>query len=98
MNTTPTWRDLTRYFIPLYAVDWKRLGTQLSVPTEELKDIETNFDLRVEDRCREMLQLWFITDPNPSWKSLISAAESLSLSTSDEEGIFVCIWNSPLYI
>ena len=67
--------------ICLYSVkDWKTLGLQLDISSDELIKIE-GANQSNPDLCKEsMLEHWLCKKENPSWMTLAIALEDLKLS------------------
>ena len=66
--------------ICLNAVDnWKMLGLQLDIPSDELIKFE-GANQGNPDLCKEtMLNYWLCKKENPSWMTLVSALEDMDL-------------------
>ena len=94
VNAIPLLKDLNCYVVREYAADWKKLGKLLGVSSKEMEDVENKIGHGVERCCCEMLIVWLKNDPNSTWGNLLSAIESLSLSTSDDEGTYICKKNT----
>ena len=64
-------RDLLNTLLPKSA-RWNLIGIQLGLSPDDLDIIEANF-VDVEDRLRKVLQKWFNSNPNQTWKDVITA-------------------------
>ena len=89
VNTMPLLKDLHRYIVPQYAVQWKVIGTQLGLRTEILDIIEYENINKAWDCCRAMLIEWLRMDPTASWRKLFTIIESPAVSTPDR-GDYLC--------
>lgn len=89
MNTTPTLKDLQRYFIPLYAARWKALGIQLGLSFSALKILENDNQHQAFQCCVSMLDMWLQLDTTASWKKLFTATESLSAASWGDKGDYI---------
>ena len=56
--------------------DWHQLGTHLGLQTDELKQIELDYQGN-ERRKKEMLDLWLRRKPDASWKDVVSALQQM---------------------
>lgn len=55
---------------------WKNLGIHLQLNTASLDEIEQDHG-RTAIRRTEMVNLWFRTDPHPTWSKLCTALEAV---------------------
>ena len=83
MIRVPKLKDLHQYITPLYAADWKEIGTLLGLPSRELKAIEAGYPTNVKWCCNQMLEKWLEMDPTASWRKLFTAIESLAVSSGE---------------
>ena len=56
--------------------DWHQLGTCLGLQTDELKQIELDYQGN-ERRKKEMLDLWLRRKPNAGWRDVVSALKKM---------------------
>ena len=73
--STPLLKELYEHITPQFAADWpvKVIGTQLGLPSGELKAIEAGWPTNVKWCCNQMLQKWLEVDTTASWKKLFNA-------------------------
>lgn len=45
---------------------WRKLGAYINTPASELDRIETEF-MRNEDRMKELIRIFLLSHPSPSW-------------------------------
>ena len=76
MNTTPLLKDLQQYITPHYAAEWEVIGTQLGLPSGELKAIRRGDPTDVKWCCNEMWIHWLKEDTTASWEKLFRVIES----------------------
>ena len=84
MTTTPKLKDLHRHITPQYAADWIEIGTQLGLPSGELKAIEAGYPTNVKWCCNKMLEKWVEEDPTASWGKLFDVIESPAVPNGDK--------------
>ena len=70
-------RDLLNTLLPKSA-RWKLIGIQLGLSPDDLDIIEANC-VDVEERLMKVLQKWFKSNPNPTWKDIITALKTPAL-------------------
>ena len=85
VNTTPLLRDLYNYITPQYATKWRKIGTQLGLPTATLDIIKNDHKDRAEPCCNAMLKKWLQVDTTASWSKLFTVIESPTVSCSDPD-------------
>ena len=76
---SPDHLSVYRELVPI-AHKWKILGLQLGVPYSTLMAIQADYRDSYENYLYEVLQQWWRSDPNPSWKSLIEVLKSHSVN------------------
>ena len=82
VNTIPLLEDLHQHFTPQYAADWKVIGTELGLPSLELKAIEAGWPTNVKWCCNQVLEKWLEMDTAASWRKLFTVIESPAISSS----------------
>jgi len=80
VTTTPSLKDLYEHITPMYAADWKVMGTLLGLPSGELNAIEAGFPTNVKWCCNKMLEKWLEVDPTASWEKVLTVIESPTVS------------------
>ena len=71
----PKLRDLTTELKEVKP-DWHELGTQLDIPHDELKQIETDHPY-ISRKFNEMLHYWLCNENEPSWNKIIEALDRM---------------------
>ena len=74
--------DLVQHFIPHHATKWKDIGILLGLDSNKLNLIEVDYPTDAKSCCREMLDMWLITDLTASWGKLFTVTESSAVSSS----------------
>ena len=80
VNTTPSPKDLQRYFTPQYAAHWRVIGTQLGLSTGALDIVKEDHHHESIPCCNAMLEQWLQMDITASWGKLFTAIESPAVS------------------
>ena len=60
--------------------DWKIMGIQLKVRHGKLRELEQQY-LTIPERRAEMLQTWLESNPDASWKDIVTALRNMGLNT-----------------
>ena len=102
----PTELYLNRLFVKKYAINWRNIGLELNITSEDLNIVNANNPNEVQERCRGMLKVWLDIDPEASWEKLLCAVEATdkhhhSISVSVETGeslLSVETYHSLLYV
>ena len=63
-------------FIEKYATEWRNIGLELNLTSENLDIIEADCPTKVRDRCRTMLKAWLQNDSEASWEKLLNAVKA----------------------
>ena len=77
---TPELRDLTS--LPIPRAQWRTLGSQLSINTDKLDEIQANCQhspTLVEDCTRTMFQFWLKNGNSPTYKSLVKELQAAGM-------------------
>ena len=77
---TPSLAYLCENITPVYAADWKVIGTLLGIPNGELKAIEGCYPTNLKWCCDRMLEKWLEMDPTASFEKLFAAINSPAVS------------------
>ena len=83
MTVKPELKDLYQHITPQYAIQWKVIGTLLSLPSEALGIIEQDNHHKAESCCNAMLKKWLQVDTTAAWGKLFTAIESSAMSRSE---------------
>ena len=92
-------RDLLNTLLPKSA-RWNLIGIQLGLSKDELDIIRAN-SIDVRECLERVLQKWFNSNPNPTWKDVITALKTpalgeLKLAQEIEEKLVIPIDNGKL--
>ena len=92
-------RDLLNTLLPKSA-RWNLIGIQLGLSQDELDIIRAN-SIDVRECLERVLQKWFNSSPNPTWKDVITALKTpaldeLKLAQEIEEKLVISIDNGKL--
>ena len=105
LNSTPLLKDLYRVVTPDYAAQWKVIGSLLGLPTACLDTAEAANSTNLQWCCNEMLKMWLARNTNATWKDVLAAIDSPTitqgiLSSSDVpqnvplNGIYLLLFQS----
>ena len=80
LNSTPVLKDLCRIITPDYAAHWKVIGALLGLPTTCLDATETENPTNLQWCCNNMLKIWLARNSDATWKDVLSAIDSPTIS------------------
>jgi len=80
LNSTPVLKDLCRIITPDYAAHWKVIGALLGLPTTCLDATETKNPTNLQWCCNNMLKMWLARNTGATWKDVLSAIDSPTIS------------------
>ena len=80
LNSTPLLKDLYRVVTPDYATQWKTIGGLLGLPTACLDTAEAENLTNLQRCCNEMLKMWLARNTNATWKDVLAAIDSPTIT------------------
>ena len=69
-----------RVITPDYAAHWKVIGALLGLSTTCLDETETTNPTNLQWCCNEMLKIWLARNVSPTWKDIVTAIDSCTLT------------------
>ena len=73
----PELSELVNVITPHYSVQWRKIGVLLHITGGTLDAIEQEYPTNLNWCCDKMLQTWIETDESASWKTIVTAINSL---------------------
>ena len=83
---TPQEKELTDYVTSKFASKWEKLGRQLNIKEDLLKNIQKDNPNDYEGCCNKMLSGWLDTTTNPSWEIILNATDKLITDQNTDNG------------
>ena len=85
LEASPTMKELNHYITEM-APSYYNIGLELDIVNSKLRVIKSDPSLpNLEEKCREMLEVWLKSDTSATWKKLCNALQEVGLSILTEQ-------------